>query len=117
MKKIDVDYGYRLEDDNGNIIAYNGGATDQGWVYKDYDAWKSGAGICYISEYGLEDYEEEAERLSGDELVRFLKDNTSIGYTRQDLIDLCGGDESLAESLFYDLDWQYPETLLAEQNY
>lgn len=117
MKEIEVSYGSRTVDDNGNIVRYNSGPTDQGYVYKDVDAWKSGNGICYISEYGMEEYENELERVPKDEIVDYHKDNASIGYTRQDFIDMCDGDEALAESVFYEVDWQYPETLLAEYDY
>ena len=36
------------------------------------------------------------------------------GYTRQDLVDLCDGNEDMARDLFDHLDWMSPETLMDE---
>lgn len=58
MERIEKDCGYLVKE-NGEIYNYEGGHTDNGFVYKDYEAFKSGVGICYISEYELEDLDEE----------------------------------------------------------
>lgn len=50
---MDVTCGYREEYPNGDIYYY-GGETEQGVVYKDMDAWKSGEGVCYIGENEFE---------------------------------------------------------------
>ena len=38
------------------------------------------------------------------------------GYTREQIVNMCGGKgfEKLAESIFYEVDWQNPETLFYE---
>lgn len=36
------------------------------------------------------------------------------GYTRQDFIELCGGNVGLARELYEHVDWQHPETLWDE---
>ena len=114
MKKIEVDCGYRIEDDNGNIIRYNGGSTWQGWVYKDHDAFESGKGVCYIPEYDLQDYEKELKGLTEEEIVDYHKGENSFFYTRQNFLDMCDCNEDLAREVFYAVDWQSPETYLNE---
>lgn len=54
MKRIDVTCGYREEYPNGDIYYY-GGETEQGVVYKDMEAWKSGEGVCYINELAFDE--------------------------------------------------------------
>ena len=49
-----VDYGKFFES-NGKLYL-QGGQTEQGYVFKDYDAFEKKTGICYVSEYGLEKY-------------------------------------------------------------
>ena len=67
------------------------GATEQGYVFKDERAFvKYKRKVCYIPE---------------------LHDG---GYTRQDFLDMCGGNEVVAAELFDMVDWQSPETLLEE---
>ena len=46
-----------------------------------------------------------------------LEGNTYVataGYTRQDLVALCNGDEAQAAELFEHLDWMSPGTLMDE---
>ena len=62
----------------------------QGYIYKNYPAYKENNKVCYIPE------------LSG-----YL-------YTRQDFLDIAKGNQKLADYLFESVDWQSPETLLDE---
>lgn len=63
----------------------------QGMIYKNWDNFVNHPDeVCYIPE---------------------LSDNK---YTRQDLIDLCGGNAKMAEIMFDELDWQHPESLLED---
>lgn len=71
--------------DNGEIIR---GKTNQGMVYKNYDNYKTGQGICYVPE---------------------LFDTK---YTRADIISMCNNNERLADFIFNVIDWQCPETFL-----
>ena len=63
----------------------------QGWIFKDEEAFrlhpKRG---CYVPELSDE------------------------GYTWQDFLAMCNGQEELAEFLFEMVDWQSPETLKSE---
>ena len=133
MERIEKDYGYLLKDKNG-VTYYHGGSTDNGVVYKDYEAFKSGVGICYISEYGLEDLEDKLEQLetrsqflSGEEyLAERKKILEECGETRQSIIDQVRdafGDnymltdeqvEYFASDVFQLADWAYISTYLCQ---
>lgn len=62
----------------------------QGYIYKNYSAYKKDNEVCYIPE--LSDYL----------------------YTRQDFLDITNENQKLADYLFESVDWQSPETLLDE---
>lgn len=64
----------------------------QGWIFKDGEAFLSHADqVCYVPE---------------------LSDG---GYTRQDFMELCNGQEDFAVECFRAVDWQCPETWVDEQ--
>ena len=64
----------------------------QGWIFKDEEAFLSHADqVCYVPE---------------------LSDG---GYTRQDFMALCNGQEDFAAECFRAVDWQCPETWVDEQ--
>ena len=75
-----------LKDKTG-VTYYHGGSTDNGVVYKDYEAFKSGAGICYISEYGLEDLEDKLSEL--DQRKQFLTGEEYLAE-RAEILEHCG---------------------------
>lgn len=94
---------------------------NEGVVYKDENAFKTGEGVCYISEYGFENNDENNSYLfefaAKEANATELEGNTYVaisGYTRADLVALCNGDETIAEDLFDHLDWMFPETLWNE---
>lgn len=63
----------------------------QGWIFKDEEAFRlHPEQVCYVPELSDE------------------------GYTRQDFLAMCNGQEELAEFLFEMVDWQSPETLKSE---
>ena len=121
MKKETL-IGAIVFDENGNVNTYERESTFNGWCFKDEDAWKSRKGICYISEYGSQSIEDELASLSAEydnsnmSEEEYLKRKEEIfhnnGYTRKDIVDMCGGKgfEKLAESIFYEIDWQSPQT-------
>lgn len=121
---------------DGKPYHYEGENTDNGFVYKDYEAFKSGVGICYISEYGLEDLDEKLADLESrhensgmtddeywDERAEILE---HCGETRQSIIDQVrdafGDDymltdeqvEYFASDVFQLADWASIATYLAE---
>lgn len=59
----------------------------QGYVFKDEEAFLNRPDdVCYIPE---------------------LSDNI---YTRNDIVSICKGNKKIAEEVFYNVDWQSPET-------
>ena len=64
----------------------------QEWIFEDEEAFLSHADqVCYVPE---------------------LSDG---GYTRQDFMELCNGQEDFAVECFRAVDWQCPETWVDEQ--
>ena len=135
MEKIEKDYGY-LVIDNGHIFDIEGDMSDNGTIFKDYKAFESGEGICYVSEYGLEDIQEQLTDLQAryengemsDEEYRLERERIilEVGETRQTIIDLVRADfaedylltdaqiEYFAEDVFELADWACIATYLAE---
>ena len=66
---------------DGIIVEIERGQTAQGYVYKNYQAYQSGEGVCYIPEL------------------------SDTAFTRQDFIDNFGEH---ADEVFYQIDWQSP---------
>jgi len=62
-------------------------ATDNGYCFKDYKAFKNRKGTCYVPE---------------------LTDNK---YTYNDFLEIAKDNRELAQTLFDLVDWQHPETL------
>lgn len=63
----------------------------QGWIFKNEEAFRlHPEQVCYVPELSDE------------------------GYTRQDFLAMCNGQEEVATLLFESVDWQSPETLLNE---
>ena len=94
---------------------------NEGVVYKDRQAFETGKGVCYINEYGFDNSDENGSSIfefdEKEAIASALEGNSYVatsGYTRQDLIDLCNGNEDIASDLFDHLDWMYPETLWDE---
>lgn len=135
LERIDKDFGYVILQD-GKIYDYEGAHTGQGFVYKDSEAMMSGKGVCYISEYALEELHEnladlEARYANSDMTdEEYWADRERIlavpGETRQSIIDQIreayGDDymltdrqvEFLAESIFWEADWAYISTYITD---
>ena len=117
--------GWKMETDN-EIIYFGeygrfGCYCNDGVIYKDEQAFESGNGVCYINEYGFDNEDENSgllfEFAAKEAVASGLEGNSYIatnGYTREDLINLCDGDEGMAKELFDHLDWMSPETLISE---
>lgn len=78
-----------VEEIFGEIIIHRA-PYGQGYVYKNWKAYQSGKGICYVPE---------------------LSDTT---YDRNDFVQLCNGQYDIAQEVFESVDWQHPETYLDE---
>lgn len=78
-------------DGNGKLIEIEREFFGQGWVFKDWEAFRDSMDApCYVPE---------------------LDDTV---YTKWDFLELCSGQEEVAEELFDQLDWQSPSTLFNE---
>ena len=142
MEKIEKDCGCVVVSD-GRIVNYEGGVTDNGVVFKDYEAFRTGKGICYISEYGLEELHQRLadldfrhDNIMDENDEDFLPDKeyeedmesilAECGETRQSIIDQVReafGDDYLmtdeqveyfAEDVFQLADWACIATYLVE---
>lgn len=64
----------------------------QGWILKDEEAFLHHPDkVCYVPELSSE------------------------GYTRQNFLDMCNGQEKFACECFYAVDWQHPEIWIDKQ--
>ena len=117
--------GWKMERNNETIYFGEFGRFgcygNDGVVYKDEEAFKSGKGVCYINEYGFDNSEENARELfefrAKEGVASDLEENgytTTEGYTRADLEALCEGTSTDVTDLFEHLDWQSPEILVNE---
>ena len=94
---------------------------NDGVVYKDRQAFETGKGVCYINEYGFDNCDENNGPLfefgAKEAVASELEGNSYVattGWTREELVALCDGNEAMAEDLFDHLDWMSPETLWDE---
>jgi len=85
--------GMLIYDDNNNLVGVIKDRTEQGYVFKDQEAYETSLDkICYIGEYG----------------------SINDGYTKQDILDIANGNEEQADIVFDMVDWQGIETLFDE---
>lgn len=94
---------------------------NDGVVYKDEEAFKTGDGVCYINEYGFDNDDENDgplfEFYAKEAVASELEGNSytaTEGWTRADLEALCEGTGYDVRDLFDHLDWMSPETLMDE---
>ena len=135
MERIEKDYGAVIMH-NGRIFDVEGACTSEGEIFKDCDAFTTGEGICYISEYGLEEIDEELTDLQAlyengemtDEEYEIAREKAilDVAETRQTIIDQVkdawGEDylltdaqvEYFAIDVFGLAEWAYISTYLAE---
>lgn len=126
-KEITVEIGRKVYDEKGNLIGIVEGRSENGYCFKDFDAYeKRPDDVCYIGEYAMQDLTEELDalkseynegKLSYDEYIKEVADSiNSAGWTKNEIVDMWGGLEKFADALFYDccLDWQEPSTLFEE---
>ncbi len=136
--------GYRITLPNDKSTYYVGAFYEQGVVYKDREAFKTGNGICYIPECGFFDDLGWDENIP-DGFEKLLRDNDMSeyvfcdyelndgAYTRADIerairTEIDGYDfsdifdhdtiqkfvQKLTIDVFENVDWQCPETYLSE---
>lgn len=119
-------YG-KLIIENGIVKEIQFECSENGQIYKDMEKFRNKKGLCYVSEYGIEEFEDA------------IKEGKTL--TEQDIIDLCIGVdyrscltavdnylrdygirtenavlEIIAESILCSCDWQYFDTELISQD-
>ena len=78
-------------DQDGNIAELQREFFRQGWIFKDWEAFKNRPDApCYVPE---------------------LSDAV---YTAEDFLRICKGQEEFADQLFDGADWQHPDSLMEE---
>ena len=78
-------------DQDGNIAELQREFFGQGWIFKDWEAFKNRPDApCYVPE---------------------LSDAV---YTAEDFLRICKGQEEFADQLFDGVDWQHPNSLMEE---
>lgn len=107
MERIEATCGYREIDDCGKVTYY-GGRTEDGFAYKDDKAYESGVGVCYVSEYGLDEQEGETRQSIFDMVREAIQDNDLPVYAEF--------VKSIADDLYYNADWAYISTYLDQMD-
>lgn len=108
-------------EDKPNNIWFEQGRSEQGYVFKDEEAFdKKSKCVCYIPEY--DSYWEEVEECKTEQdfiaLSEEICNGYAVGYNYYTFVDeVCCSIVPLAYTLFHDVDWQHPETLLMEWGY
>lgn len=113
MKKINVNIGAKLCTDNGQTFGYFGDYTDNGYCYKDLDAWDNGNedDIIYISEAEFEDFDVDDNNCFTKQTwldwVKVECEREGLPYDKEFV-------EYIALSILQECDWQCLSTLLNE---
>ena len=118
----------------GELIIENGIVKDvltecseNGQIYKDMEKFYNKKGVCYISEYGIEEFDEKinnGEKLTEQDIIDLY---IGVDYrTCLSLVDNYLRDygirtenavlEIIAESILCSCDWQYFDTELNDQD-
>ena len=107
MKRIYTTVGYREEYPNGEI-RYYGDCTDNGFCYKDMNAWLLGKGVCYIPEC---DFEEDSFVLNYTDNTRDIIVKDMANYLPECDVKFI---EGRAECVLAECDWQCLTTMMFE---
>lgn len=102
--------GYSTIDAYGKVV-YHGGQTDNGLCYKDLEAWETGKGVVYVSEYGLDARPQET--WTRESLLAFIRmELCERGCSVKDAKLV-----AIAEDLLDNAEWQDLSTLWHERIY
>ena len=114
------DVGWKVSVYNGGKlikVVYIGEYATQGVIYKDYKAYETGKGVCYIPEFDFDNPDNPFELSDKAMVAHHIEDNNfqaSNGYHRSDFLRIADGNKDWADCLFEMVDWQHPETLADE---
>lgn len=117
MKKVEVyPAGFKVYDDNDNLIGYEGNNWGEGFIYKDYEAFHEKEGICYVCEFGFRDNtgfisveDAEVHGETHETIVQQVKDAWGEEYMLTD-----EQAEYFAENVLELAEWACIATYLAE---
>ena len=86
--------------------------TDNGYCYKDFDAWNNNNGVIYASEYEIEDIEEDVDIdvFTKETWCQFVKEYIEDNY--KDIKLTQEFVEKIAYDVFCNADWSCLTTLL-----
>ena len=127
MKKVEVfPCGYKVYDDNDNLIGYDGNYNGEGFIYKDEDAFLGHPDeICYIPESvfpeaeGEEAYDHEFGMVPVDialkhgETRKTIAEQIADGY-REDYMLTDEQIDRCTKSVFQNLEWSCVATNITE---
>lgn len=115
MKKEEMTYGGVYLNKSGKVTAYFGGATENGFVFRNDKA--KGDEICYIPELSFDECSEDCT-MTKEEAAQY-------GYTFNQLMRLVSDElkydninvsdnrlDEIARNVLGELDWLCPETYL-----
>lgn len=118
----------------GELIIENGVVKDvltecseNGQIYKDMEKFHNKNGVCYISEYGIEEFDEkinEGKTLTEQDIIELgigVDYRTCLSLVDNQLRDYGIRTENavleiIAESILSICDWQYFDTALIDQD-
>lgn len=115
-----VDCGYWYETENG--IRYEGDLTFNGACYKNLEAWRSGTGVIYISEYNLCEQNDDSLCLwTRETWLAYVRNRIRNDYSDCSFVDEMVADDKfiewLAEDCLNNSDWQDLSTTFYEFDY
>lgn len=102
MKMASRNYGL-LE--NG---VFHAEQSSDGYIYKNFNAFNSKEGICYIPSIVFESVSTEDITL---EIIEALGEKA---YSYNDFLELCNNNENAAEYVFSCVSWESPSTTLEQ---
>ena len=102
-----------------------GDGTENGWCYKDYNAWKTGEGVIYIGEYQLQEentgYDDISALWTKSSWIEWVRKHIKDNYSDEPDFNLILSSEEFIAGLAYDCfewcDWQDLSTMLYEFDY
>ena len=121
-----ADYGYLLKDKKSNTY-YSCEQTIQGYIYKDYEAFKDGKGICYIPESSFTGFNSLNDYISSKMVKEYSKADINNGVKKelyQNYSDCFKSKkipkkliEGISEFVIDVVDWQAPESFIYETDW
>lgn len=118
IQTIQATVGYREVFHNGEV-AYYSGHSNEGYIYKDEDAFNNKNGVCYIPECSFDDTDDNVDCVLATaensydysairELVKNFIAQAEVQTTSDEFIDYLTADT------FESVDWECVETYLNE---